>query len=62
MSEGGKRKGSLKSDIPKKPERTDQKLADIAGVGKGTIRNTETILTKGTPKDIKQVREAVVNA
>lgn len=47
---------SLKSDEGK--SRTDKKLADIAGVGKDTIRNTETILTKGTPEDIKQVRES----
>lgn len=42
---------SLKSDERKM--RTDKKLADIAGVGKDTIRNTETILTKGTKEDIQ---------
>lgn len=41
----------LKSDEGK--SRTDKKLADIAGVGKDTIRNTETILTKGTKEDIQ---------
>lgn len=45
---------SRKSDEGK--SRTDQKLADIAGVGKDTIRNTETILTQGTPEDITEVR------
>lgn len=60
MSKGGNdaEVGRLKSENL----RTDQKLAEVAGVGKSTIQNTETILTKGTPEDIKQVREAVVNA
>ena len=58
MSEGGKNKGVLISAQAK----TVEKLAEVAGVGKGTIQNTETILNKGTPEDIKQVREAVVNA
>lgn len=51
MSSGGK--GGLKSENL----RTDQKLAEVAGVGKSTIQNTETILTQGTPEDITEVRE-----
>ena len=50
----------LKSNIVLKSaqcKRTDEKLAEIAGVGKGTIHNTETILTKGTKEDIQEVRE-----
>lgn len=46
--------------VPKSEQRTDEKqgktvekLAEIAGVGKGTIQNTETILTKGTKEDIQ---------
>ena len=58
MSEGGKNKGSQKNDSLNKPVRADEKLGEIAGVSRGTIRNTETILTKGTPEDIKQVRES----
>lgn len=48
--------------IDERKMRTDETLGEIAGVSRGTIRNTETILTQGTPEDIKQVREAVVNA
>ena len=53
MSEGGKNKGVLISAQAK----TVEKLAEVAGVGKGTIQNTETILNKGTPEDITEVRE-----
>lgn len=37
--------------------KTVEKLGEIAGVGKSTIQNTETILTQGTPEDITEVRE-----
>ena len=52
---GGSGNGSvrLKSENPIK---TDKVLADIAGVGKDTIQNTETILNKGTKEDIQEVR------
>lgn len=53
MSEGGKNKGSQKNDSLNKPVRADEKLGEIAGVSRGTIRNTETILTKGTKEDIQ---------
>ena len=55
----------LKSNIVEKlPQckRVAEQLGEIAGVSSKTIHNTETILTKGAPEDIKQVREAVVNA
>lgn len=45
-----------KDKIPQRNEKqgkTIEKLAEIAGVGKGTIQNTETILTKGTKEDIQ---------
>lgn len=45
--------GRQKSD---KPYRTDEKLGEIAGVSRDTIRNTETILNKGTKEDIQEVR------
>ncbi len=47
---------SLKSATGK-PDRVDGRLGEIAGVGKDTIRNTETILTQGTPEDITEVRD-----
>ncbi len=50
--------GSRKSD---KPERTDEALGELAGVGKDTIRNTETILTQGSEKDIQEVRDGEVS-
>lgn len=42
---------SLKSDEGK--GRAVTKIAEIAGVGRDTIYNTETILTKGTKEDIQ---------
>lgn len=36
--------------------KTSDKLAEIAGVSRDTIQKTETIITQGTPEDIKEVR------
>lgn len=58
----GERKDLKDNIVPKSAQcKTVEKLAEVAGVGKGTIQNTETILNKGTPEDIKQVREGEVS-
>lgn len=62
-STGGS-KPQPKQGIPKsaEPEKTTvEKLADIAGVGKGTIQNTETILNKGTKEDIQSFTKLLVS-
>lgn len=50
--------GRQKSD---KPYRTDEKLGEIAGVSRDTIRNTETILNKGTKEDIQSFTKLLVS-
>lgn len=58
----GEAGGSVRQKSDEPPKRTDEKLGEIAGVSGKTVDRVETILNKGTPEDIKQVREAVVNA
>lgn len=49
------------SDQKNEPTTTRKELARIAGTSEGSIRRTKTILNKGTPEQIEQVRKGEVS-
>lgn len=54
-------KGSLNSDEPIEPVRTDAELAKIAGVGKDTVRKVERIKETASPELLTAVRAGEVS-
>lgn len=56
-SEGGVALASSDAKVSDRSGKTAKQLADIAGTSEASITRTQTILEKGSPEDIKEVRD-----